>query len=238
VLTIVVAVFLTNQSAGRTALYTARTKLYIGANSFPVGQQFDPALSNDQQIGVARLIYTFSIMIPSDSIATAALDRTGLSLSASGVVSRTTAAAIPNTNLIQISVTDTDPVVAQTLANGVSDAFVAKISDLEPGQSLGVGDLPRVPARIFERAKLPVVPQKADTLSSLFVAGLLAFLVASGIVLLVEYLDITVKSADDAERRFELPVLAVVPVLKLDPSATVVVAPATRRDDLGLVRDG
>jgi capsular polysaccharide biosynthesis protein len=147
------------------------------------------------------------------------------------------AVPIKDTNILVIVVTDTDPAVAQALSIGLAEAFVTKISELEPGKPLGEGDLPTAPARIFERAKLPVAPQKESLLTGLIVAALLGLLLSGGAVLLVEYLDITVKTVDDAERRLGLPVLGVVPQLALDPSTTLRRPPTGRRKEIGLVRD-
>ncbi len=45
--------------------------------------------------------------------------------------------AVANTNYIVVVVTDTDPVIAQSLANGVTAGFVAQVQTLEPGAAGG-----------------------------------------------------------------------------------------------------
>jgi capsular polysaccharide biosynthesis protein len=237
-LTVAVAVGFTIVTADRSTTYTARTTLYIGANTFSDGTTFDPNLSGDQQNGLSRLIQTFSIMIRSEPIASDALERTGLPRSAGSVVGQTSAAPVTGTNILIIQVTDRDPAVAQQLSIGMAEAFVAKITQLEPGKKLGEGDLPSAPATIFERAKLPVVPEKASALSGVVIAGLLGLLLSAGTILLLEYLDVTVKSVEDAEQRLELPVLGVIPQLALDPSTTLRRPPTAKREQkIGLVRD-
>jgi capsular polysaccharide biosynthesis protein len=236
-LTVVVAIGFTVATADNAVRYTATSTLYVGANTFSSTGTFDPNLSGDQQAGLARVIQTFSIMIKSTPIASAALESTGIPRSAASVVAETTAVPVKETNILVIIVTDRDPAIAQALSIALADAFVSKISELEPGKAPAEGDLPTAPARIFERAKLPVTPQKESVLSNVIIAGLLGLLLSSGIVLLVEYLDITVKTVEDAERRLELPVLGVVPQLALDPATTLRRPPTGRRKEIGLVRD-
>lgn len=237
-LTVVVAVAVSIGTADRSTRYTASTTLYVGANTFSAStNSFDPNLSADQQAGLTRLIKTFAVMVDSIPIAADALDRTHQPRSAASVVAETSVIALPETNILQIKVVDADPRVAQSLSIGLAEAFVQKISQLEPGQKLGEGDLPTAPATIFERAPLPVVPEKADLLPRVFTAALFGLLFSGGLALLVEYLDITVKSVDDAERRLELPVLGIVPQLVLDPSTTLRRPPTARREEIGLVRD-
>jgi capsular polysaccharide biosynthesis protein len=173
-------------------------------------------------------------MIDSDPIAQDAIQLTGIAKSSNAVVAETFAGPVPNTNILQILVTDRDPSAAQALATGVAQAFVNKISVLEPStQTEGV--VPQAPVRIFERAKLPTVPSGSSLVTSVVTAALVALAVAVGAVLLAEYLDITIKSPEDAESRLELPVLGIVPVLPLDERTTARRPPA--RGDIGLVRD-
>ena len=104
------------------------------------------------------------------------------------------------------------------MATGMADAFVAKIKTIQPGTTIGEGQVPIAPVSLFERAQLPAAPEQSSSVPSLIVAGLFGVLFASAFVLLLEYLDITVKGRDDAERRIELPVLASVPFTRLEQS--------------------
>ena len=210
------AVAFTAARADTTRLYTARSTIYVGASTFSVENGSDSNLSADETIGLERIILTFSQLIDSEPVVQQALDVTGIPRSAPSVVGQTFVVPIQNTNILQVFVRDPDPAAAQVLSTGIAEAFVQKISELEPGQTLGEGDLPAAPATIFERARLPTVPSSKSMLPSLFVAAVFGLLAACGCVLLAEYLDITVKSADDAEARLELPVLGVIPTLSYD----------------------
>lgn len=215
-LAMVVAMAFTAATAERTITYTARSTIYVGANSF-APDDGDTNLSGDQATGLGQVIRTFATMIVSTSVAAEAIDLTGVPRSPSGVVSSTSATQIPGTNILAIEVRDPDPAIAQTLATGMAQAFVGKIAEIEPGQPLREGDVPRAPAQIFERATVSTNPTSTPLLSALFVAAFVGFVGSSALVLLAEYLDITVKSPIDAEQRLNLPVLGVVPVLALDP---------------------
>jgi capsular polysaccharide biosynthesis protein len=53
----------------------------------------------------------------------------------------------------------------------------------------------------------------------LLLAALFGFLGAAALAFLLEYVDVTVKNPADAERRLELPVLAVVPMQRQRPAS-------------------
>lgn len=237
-LAVVVAFTVAWSNTDTTPVYRADTSIYVGASRFSFDETTDANLSGDRSVGVERLIATFAAMIRSNAVASEALEITGLPGSPEAVVAQTAPLPIEGTNILVIRVTDSDPAVAQQLSIGMAEAFVNQITDLEPGGSVSPGDLPSAPASIFERAQLETVPQQASAMSNAITAGLVALVLAMMLTFLAEYLDITVKAADDAERRLELPVLGVIPVLPMDPSSTLRQPGRRRREEFTLIADG
>jgi len=204
----------------RTSSYVAQSRVYIGASRFATNDT-DVNVSNDRTNGLDRLLITYAVMIDSIPIANGAIQRTGLAMSAPGVVARAASFPIPGTNLLLIQVTDSNPQIAQTLANGLADTFVDQVSNFET-TSLVEGGPPAIPAVVFDRAQLPTVPKTPSAAKNAILAAVFGMLFAAAVVLLVEYLDVTVKSADDAERRLELAVLGVIPLGRAPVESPVV----------------
>lgn len=191
------------------SVYAAETTIYVG------NRQFDErgSLSADQSRGVERVALTFAVMIASDPIALDAVQRTGIEASPSQVANRTVAAVIPGTSLIRIRYSDADPARARALANAISDALVEKVQTYEPGTVGGEGEVPILPAYVFARADLPVVPEGKGAVGRLATGAVFGLVLAAGVAFLLDYLDITPHTADDLERHLGLPVLGVLPVL-------------------------
>lgn len=200
----------------QTSLYSAVSTIYVGSRQLSVGDR--AIVSQDQQVGLQSVIKTFAQMIESGPIAEAALKRTNLQRSAGGVVGEVTAIPVAETQLLKVRATDRDPAAAQQLANAVADAFVDKIASFEPASQPQPGALPQLPAYVFERAKLPLAPNPTGILRRLVLGGLFGFVAGAGGIFLLEYLDITVKTPSDVERRLELPVLGVIPFGEASPS--------------------
>jgi capsular polysaccharide biosynthesis protein len=213
-LTVVIALGAAWQITPKGERYTARSTLYIGSRTI------DPDtrdLSADRANALDRLVLTFGIMIDSEPVAARAIELTGAQTSPGALVAATTTAAEPATQLLYIDVVDSDPAVARALANGLADAFVEAVQDFEPGTTTGEeGDIPVLPAYIFERARLPTEPESSGLLKNLLLGGLLGLAVAVAVVLLLDYLDVSIRTPDDAERLIELPVLGVIPSLGSD----------------------
>jgi len=187
--------------------YTASATLYVGSNSLDV-RPYSGEVTGDRVAGFDRIIKTFTALLPSQRVALDGIDEAGVDRSGPAVAGSTTAAQVENTNLIRLSVTDSNPRVARALANGISDAFVEQINEVEPA-----GDQPNQVISVYERARTPAVPDPSNVLRNLALAGLLGIVVAGGLVALLEHLDISFRSMDDVERRLELPVLGVIPAL-------------------------
>jgi len=211
VLTVMAAMAAAWIATPRDTSYASSATLYVGFQNLNVDPSGQAPLANDSLAAIERVIRTFSMMIDSEPIAQAALDRAGVDTTPGAVVAATTATPLGDTQLMQIRVVDRDPQVAQALSNAVAESFVDAVQDFEPGADPGEGTVPYLPAYIFDRADLPTTPQPSGIVRNLLLAGIFGFLAAAGLAFLLEYLDITVKSAHDAERRLRLPVLGVIP---------------------------
>jgi capsular polysaccharide biosynthesis protein len=191
--------------------YTATSTLYIGSRIISTqGGQSD--LSGDKAIALERLSRTFAIMIETPTIAAQALARTNVDRSVDEIAESTTALSQFGTQLLDVTVTDPDPATAAALANGLADSFVESVQNYEPeSPNQAEGALPTLPAYVFQRATLPTEPNATNLLFNLIVGLVIGSLTGVGLVLLLDYLDITVRDAHDAESRLELPVLGVIP---------------------------
>jgi capsular polysaccharide biosynthesis protein len=204
-------------SAPRTPVYTARARIYVGQQSFDTGSN-QQRPSNDLFQGLQSIIQTYTQMVDSREIAADALQLApGVQRSVAGVVGATSAAQVQGTLLMDVRVSDVDPGVAQQLANAVTDAFVAKVKAINPGTPQEPGQPPRAPVSIFERAQLPGAPAPTDLTRRMILGGIFGFLAAAAAAFVLDYLDISIKTVSDAERRLELPVLGVIPMERQVP---------------------
>jgi capsular polysaccharide biosynthesis protein len=200
----------------RTAKYQAQATVFVGvANNTPYG-----VFSADLQLGQAELANSFAIMVPTISVAQQAVASTGIPRSPGQVAGETKATVVTGTSLIAITGTDVDPVIAQRMTNGVAQAFVNLTEQIDPVTTnfAGQATAPRSPVSISQEAILPVVPVSSGLTRTLVESGLFGLLAAVALILLLDYLDLSVRSAEEVERRVGLPVLGVVPLLPRLPA--------------------
>lgn len=184
--------------------YRTSTVLYVG----------DRAISpNDVQLyalpGLNQILATYAEMLPNAVIAQQAIETTGVARSAGQAAAETKAQIVPSTSLITVTVTDRDPLVAQKLANGISNAFVQQVQTYEPTPAPGT--VPTEPAYVFQDAPLPASPLPTGLTRKVLLGAVFGFILSILLVLLLDYLDITVRNPEDIELRLDLPVLGTVP---------------------------
>jgi capsular polysaccharide biosynthesis protein len=195
-------------STSRSAVYTASSTIYVG--SLNIGGDQAQLYA---EAGLNEVVATFAQMIPSAVIAQKALEQSHLSGNAGAVAASTTATVVTGTNLIDVSVSDSNSKDAVKLANGVSKAFVSQISHYQSGGgtvSSSQGAVPNEPAYVFQNA---TEASKASTgvTKKVLLGALVGLVVSILLVFLLDYLDITIKSPEELERRVGLPVLGIVP---------------------------
>lgn len=186
--------------------YTASSVIYVGGRSL---QQQQSQLYVEP--GLVLVVETYAEMIPSPAFARLALTGSGIDRSPDAVAAGTTAKVLANTTLISVSVTDSNPVVAQRLVNTLSDSFARLASGDSSGAQPIPGSLPAEPAYVFQYSGPgSLVPR--HTSRYIILGAIFGLIIAILAALLVDYLDTTVRSTESIERRVGLPVLAVIPV--------------------------
>ena len=198
------------QATPRVPRYKASAMLFVG-----VSETYSPGVfSNDLLLGRQQLAATFAAMVPSLNVAQAAVASGTIPRSAGEALAETTSQVLYGTSLIRVSVTDRDPHVAQALVNAVSSAFVGQMLRIDPVTATLTekNTSPRSPVSVSQEATLPFVPISTGLTRAIILSGLFAFVLAIGLVLLLDYLDLTVRSPEDLERRSGLPVLGTIPL--------------------------
>jgi len=123
---------------------------------------------------------------------------------------------VRDTSVIELTAEANDPRLAAEIANGVVAAFM-QISR-ESGGTRGRDFV------VVEPATQPLKPVSPQKLRLTLVAGMLGFLLATGVVFLIEYLDDTIKTPDDVSWALGLATLGAIGRLAKGEEELVVAA--------------
>lgn len=218
VVTALVGMALAFSATNRTARYEASAVVLVGPQriDFDTTDPRDSNLSLDRIVVIDRLLLTYSTMVRSRTVAAGAVEKLGVDRSPESVIGAVEAEVVTGTQLLRITATDIDPGTARDLANAMAESFVDEVRAVEqPVDDETTGVLPAgVPVAIFEPADIPVTPRPTGLLGNLVLGAVFGFLAAAAASIAVDALDVTFRSAQDAERRLGVPVLGAVPVLR------------------------
>jgi capsular exopolysaccharide synthesis family protein len=183
-------------SKAMTPVYRASTTLLINQTQTPGVIAYNDILTSE------RLTKTYRGLVTKRPVLEEVIGRVGEPKDTETLRDMVSVSVIRDTQLLRLSVESGDPIQAAVLANATAQAFIGQndIKDLSRPGGVSVVELATVPTS-------PVKPQVAFNVALGLLAGLL---VAAGLVLLMKYLDDTVKSEQDVERVAGLTILGMV----------------------------
>jgi capsular polysaccharide biosynthesis protein len=160
---------------------------------------------------------SYTSLINNWDFVASALQQAKLNIDPSQVMGKLAVGHNPDTNTIQIVMTDTDPQRAAQVVNALADAFVAK-SAADDQQIIKNYSSPdtKTPAGTVQILKLetpsaPTTPSGPRVKLNTAAAALLGIVFGIILTFVVEYFDDTLRSEDDVDRYLELPTLVGIP---------------------------
>lgn len=189
---------------------SAQTPIYRSSVRLEVTGRIDYG----QILAIDKLLRQISSRITTTSVAEAVDQRLQLGLGAEALLAKIHTQALSDTIQIQVDVDDTDPIRAQRIAGALAEV----VQERQAAQMASVPEQERVAVSRLDRPSPGrfVWPQ---TQPILLAAGLLGLLAGMVLAFLLDYLDDTMRSAQEIERYLSLPVLGTVPPAALRPVA-------------------
>lgn len=183
-------------------IYKASTTIYIGRE-----EDSKAAIGiSDIQLG-QQLVKDYSELVKSRLVAGLAAaemkKRYNVNISSDYISSRLNVNLKNDTRLIQITVDDENPKMAQRIADIVSTVFNEKVVIAK----LNVKNVWPI-----DKAELPTAPFKPNHKLNIIISILLGSMIGVGIIVLLDYLDNTIKTPDDIQKHLGLPVIGTIPI--------------------------
>lgn len=157
--------------------------------------------TNEVQTNI-QLISTYSVILKSAAILNSVKNDLGLEMSVSALNSKITVESAQNSQIMTVSVVDSDPGVALEIANKTAEVFEKQIKEI-----MSVDNVTILPLADDQENQAPISPNPP---LNIIIAAAVGLIVGIGIVIMLEYLDNTIKSEQDIEKVLDLPVLGAI----------------------------
>jgi receptor protein-tyrosine kinase len=181
-----------------TPQYQSTTQLFISTSASSSAEAYQGNLFSSQRLS------SYADLATGTELATRVASRLDSPLTPAELAAKVTAQASPETVLLNISVTDPEPEVAQQLTQAYGEELMALVAELEtpPGRSK-----PVLKATITDAANLPGSAISPNPLRNMALAFVLGLLLGVGLAVVRELLDTSTKSADDVTTALQAPIL-------------------------------
>ena len=178
--------------------YEARTKLFIGKENT---QTQDQSYNNNDVQMYQKLLKTYAEVIMTKDLVGQAVNSNDLDLKEEDVLKSLTVTPRADTQILEISYINVDPVIAQEVVESVTKNFINYSTELIPNGNVKIIESVRVPEK-------PVSPNKKMNIAIAFLLGLM---VSIGLSFLIEFMDNTFKTKEHIENILDLPAIGVIP---------------------------
>jgi capsular polysaccharide biosynthesis protein len=188
-------------SLAATPQYEGTVRILIGQRE--QGGQASGSLGSDVQ-GLEQLTQTMVAAVDSEPVAEAVIRRLDLRTDPQDFLDNMTVQQVPNTQFIQVSYTDPSPENASRIANTIGEVFSNRVSEISPSANA-------VTATVWSQARVPDSPVSPNYLRNCVLALMIGLVLGVGLAFLLEYLDDSWRSPEEAERISGVPVFGMVP---------------------------
>ena len=186
--------------------YQSVTSLLLATNSSSNSQTPSTSITTSDVTLNSNLVETYSDLVGSHSVLRTVLSNLAIDQSLEEEIKKNVAVtAKDGTEVINITVTNADPVMAQKIANEIAKVFMERIKEW-----YGIENL-----HVVDEAEVNNTPSNINHPRDIVIFGAAGFVLALLYVLIANMLDTTIKSSQDIEKIAGYTVLASIPVYDL-----------------------
>ncbi|MZQ74583.1 MAG: hypothetical protein GT589_00295 [Peptoclostridium sp.] len=156
-----------------------------------------------QDIMLSRqLVTTYGEIAKSNVVLNSVIKELGLDMDSGLLSEKITITPVKETEIMKITVSDTSPKLASSIANTTAGIFMGEVSRIMKIDNV----------QIIDRAEVPKEPIKPNKLLNIAIAGVLGIMAGVFIAFLREYLDNTIKTPEDIEKHLDVQVVGMIPI--------------------------
>ena len=181
--------------------YTSSTTLLLAGSESPAGETTNSITTTDVTLN-SKLVSTYSVLVRSKDVLNQVISNLGMDISWEDLKNNVSVSTVEDTEVIEISITTTDAADSAKIANETAKVFSEKVSEIYNINNVHVVD----------EAEVENAPSNINHERDVIIFAFIGLVVSVIYVLIANMLDTTVKTAEDIEKEFKVPVLASIPV--------------------------
>ena len=183
-----------------TPTYKSSTTLVLAQSSSP--NETSAEITQTDVTLNSKLVSTYSELVKSKAILRQVVESIGNeNLNEIDLKKNISVQAVKDTEVIEITVKDTDPNLAAQIANKIAEVFSEKVVEIYNISNV----------YILDKAEASDIPSNINHVKDIIIFAFIGIVLAIAIVLVVNMLDTTIKTEQDVENTTGLLVLSSIP---------------------------
>ena len=180
----------------KVQLYQAKTTMIVNVEK----NENQSMLTSDQISAGQKLAVLYGEIIKSRAVLQPVIEKLNLEMTPQQLAGMISVSQVNETHIMNLSVTDTDPDRAKDIANTIPGVFTEEVKRTIKANGVEVID-----------PSLGGDPIPSNILKKVLIAGVLGVMIGLFVIFLIEFFDNKVKTPQDMEKYFNIPVLGVIP---------------------------
>ena len=154
----------------------------------------------------SKLVSTYRELIRSKDVLRQVISNLNINVNEDDIRNNITVTSVEETELIEITVQNEDPTYAAKIANEIAKVFTEKVAELYKINNV----------HIIDEAEIENTPSNINHVKDVVIFAAIGLVIAVMYVLIANMLDTTIKTAEDVEKLFKVPVLANIPLYNFE----------------------
>ena len=186
-----------------TPMYTSSTTLVLATagNNQEQSQETNSITTNDVTLN-SKLVSTYSELVKSKNVLRQVISNLNIDVKEEALRKNVTVTAVKDTELIEISVTNQNPTYSAKIANEIAKVFTEKVAEIYNINNV----------HIVDEAEVANSPSNINHARDILIFAFIGIVIAAMYVLIANMLDTTIKTQEDIEKLYKLPVLVAIPI--------------------------
>ena len=188
-----------------TPMYTSSTTLVLATSDSATTTQSNTITTTDITLN-SKLVSTYSELIKSKNVIRQVISNLNMDIEEDALRNNVSVNSVKNTELIEITVSNENATNAAKIANEIAKVFTVEVTEIYKINNI----------HVIDEAETDNQPSNINHLKDIVIFTFIGLVVAVIYVLIANMLDTTIKSAEEVERQFKIPVLASIPMYNFD----------------------
>lgn len=184
-------------------MYSSSTTLVLASSEDAETNANSTITATDITIN-SKLVSTYSELVKSKNILREVINNLGIQMDEEILRKHVKVSSVKNTELIEITVEDENATVAAKIANEIARVFTEKVKEIYNINNV----------QIVDEAEITSTPSNINQLKNTVLFTGIGLVVATIYVIIANMLDTTVKTAEDIEKNYNIPVLVSIPMIE------------------------